>query len=140
MASTATATRPAPRTAPARDDVTAVNPAFTPAPARDSRARPGNKSGRYVETSEYIQAARRFIRGAGRRVGDMDIAELPALAQLTAEADAVLQAAATRLHDECGYSWGDIGTAMGTTRQGAFRRFRRRELAASRTATPESQA
>jgi len=115
-----------------------VNPEFTPSLSRDKRARPGNKQGRYVETSEYLQATRRFLRAAGRRVGDMDIAELPALKAIADEADAVLTAAATRLHDECGYSWADIGDALGTTRQGAFRRFRRRQLAASRTTGTET--
>lgn len=103
--------------------------AAAPSASRDVRAPPGNRRGRYVENGEYIAAARRMVRAAGRRVGDMDLEELPALAALAAEADAVLAAAALRLHDECGYPWSEIGRVLGhppaSARQAAYQRFGR---------------
>jgi len=104
--------------------------------ARDARANPGNKRGRYVETPEYISAARRFIRAASRRVadpgtGELDIDNLKALAGLVAEATAALDTAARRLHkseaNPGGYSWTEIGAALDPpiTQQGAFQRFGR---------------
>jgi hypothetical protein len=111
---------------------TTVNTAVTPrarlrrAGSRDVRAPKTNKAGRYVETREYISAARRFLRRAGERVGEMDMAELPALAGLVDDATAALDTAVMRLHDQ-GASWGEIGRALGyppeTARQAAWQRF-----------------
>jgi hypothetical protein len=102
----------------------------TPTTSRDVRANPGNRAGRYVETAEYIQAARRFVRGAGRRVGDMNIDDLDMLMALAEEANAILHEAARDLHDreKDGYSWQEIGEAVGYdpshARHTAWKRFK----------------
>jgi hypothetical protein len=106
--------------------------------SRDVRSNPvtretgqaGNVHGRWVETSEYIKAALRFARGAARRAetGELDITDLPTLATLADETDKVLREAARQLQAK-GYSWAEIGVAMGyeprNARQCAWRRFGR---------------
>jgi hypothetical protein len=106
--------------------------------SRDVRANPvtgetgraGNVHGRWVETSEYIAAAVRFTRGAARRAetGDLDTTDLARLATLADESDKALREAARQLHAK-GYSWTEIGLAVGydkaAARQCAFRRFSR---------------
>lgn len=111
---------------------------------RDVRANPvtkatgqaGNVHGRWVETSEYIRAAARFMRGALKRAedGELDIADLAELATLADNADKVLREAARQLHAKGGHSWTEIGVAVGyapeAARQCAWRRFGRTSRAA----------
>lgn len=76
-----------------------------------------------VETAEYLAAARRFIRAAGRRVGDADpedLADLLALQDTLAEA---IEAAVHAQRDQHGRSWTDIARGAGTTRQAARQRW-----------------
>jgi hypothetical protein len=100
---------------------------MTPVASRDVRANPTNARGRYVETAEYILAARRFVRGAGRRVASMNIDDLDMLAALAEETAALLDETARALHDESGFSWDQIGEAVGyqgpNARQMAYKRF-----------------
>lgn len=75
------------------------------------------------ETEDVVKGVARMIRAVGKRVGDMDVDGLPLLVMLADEADRQLAAAARQLHDECGYSWAEIGARMGITRQAAQQRF-----------------
>lgn len=76
----------------------------------------------YVETMEFLGAARRFIRAAGRRVADADETELAELLALEAVLkDAIQTAVDGQL--SIGRSWAHIGLAAGTTRGAAFQRW-----------------
>lgn len=78
-----------------------------------------------VETMEYLAAAKRFIRAAGRRVAEADEIELAELLKLQAVLDEAVQTAVDGIRDR-GQSWQYIATATGTTRQAAFQRWGRR--------------
>lgn len=81
------------------------------------------RSRKDVETMEYLGAARRFIRGAGKRVGDADeveLAELLALESVLAEA---IQGAVDAQRENLGRSWADIAAATGKSRQAAYQRW-----------------
>ena len=77
-----------------------------------------------VETTEYLGAARRFIRAAGERVADadpIDLADLIALEGVLAKAiQTAVDGQRTR------FSWAEIAEGIGTTRQAAFKRFGRK--------------
>ncbi|MBI3226606.1 MAG: hypothetical protein HYZ39_16285 [Mycolicibacterium cosmeticum] len=60
----------------------------------------------------------------GRRVGDGDVEALPELLALSAEIDAAIAKSVTGLR-AAGYSWADIASRLGTTRQAAQQRFGR---------------
>jgi hypothetical protein len=79
------------------------------------------------ETDEYLAAVQRMLRALGKRVGDADIAMLPGLAEIPRLGEHLLGIAARQLHEEHGYSWADIGRALGITRQSAHERFRRQD-------------
>lgn len=100
----------------------AVNDTLTP---RRRGGTPRRRAKGTVETADYVAMTRRILRALGRRVGQVDLAELPALAGLAAELDGVLGDAARRLHDDCGYSWAEIGRELGVSRQAAQQRFGR---------------
>ena len=83
----------------------------------------GKRTGRVTETAEFAAFARRIIRAYGRRVGqDGDIDALPELVALAAEFDAVIGQSVSGLRAQ-GYSWGEISTRLGTSRQAAQQRF-----------------
>lgn len=86
------------------------------------RSRPTHRDS---ETLAYLGAARRFIRVAGRRVGECDEHELAALIALQADLDAAIQDAVDgqKAH---GKSWAAIGIGAGTTREAAFQRWGRK--------------
>jgi malonyl CoA-acyl carrier protein transacylase len=75
-----------------------------------------------VETIEYLSAAKRFIRAAGRRVADADEIELSELLSLQTVLDEAVQAAIDGQRAR-GHSWAYIALATGTTRQAAFQRW-----------------
>lgn len=82
------------------------------------------RSKREVEFGEFVSAARRFIRAAGRRAEVLDPADLPALLSLRDVLDqAIGQAVAAQV--EFGFSWGDIAAGLGCSRQNAYKRFAR---------------
>jgi hypothetical protein len=83
------------------------------------RSRPTHRD---RETLDYLSAARRFIRVAGRRVGECDEHELAALIALQVDLDAAIQDAVDgqKAH---GKSWAMIGVGAGTTREAAFQRW-----------------
>jgi hypothetical protein len=75
-----------------------------------------------IETLEYMAAARRFIAAAGRRVADSDEPELVKLSELHQAVDKALAVAVAGWIDR-GQSWGDVGRALGISRQAARQRF-----------------
>ena len=80
------------------------------------RARP-------VETTDYLRAAARFLRGAGRRVADADPEDLAELLALRQVLDEAIATAVTGQREQWGRSWADIARAAGTTRQAAHERW-----------------
>lgn len=107
---------------------------------RDTRANPlvaeagaaGNLHGRYVETTEYLKMVRRMLRSAVKRfTKGADLDALTELADIAHDADTALREAITQLRkspaNPQGYSWTDIGVALGyppeTARQCAYTRF-----------------
>jgi hypothetical protein len=79
---------------------------------------------REVEATEYLGAAARFIRGAGRRVADADEPELERLLALQSVLDEAVQTAVDGQR-AVGRSWAHIARATGHTRQAAFKRWGR---------------
>lgn len=77
---------------------------------------------RDVETTSFLQAARRFIRAAGRRVADADEIELADLLSLYPVLDEAVGTAIQGMRSR-GCSWAYIAKATGTTRQGAQQRW-----------------
>lgn len=74
---------------------------------------------------DYLGAARRFIRAAGRRVGECDEAELAALLDLQTALDEAL-ADAVAGQRTYGKSWAGIARGTGTSREAAFQRWGRK--------------
>lgn len=74
-----------------------------------------------VETMDYLGAARRFIRAAGRRVADCDEAELAELIALHKTVDEALAVAVAG--QKTRKSWAGIALATGTTREAAYQRW-----------------
>lgn len=105
----------APTGAPLGGVDSGVKAAFT-APRRSKRPR------KDVETTEFLGAARRFIRAAGRRVGECDEHELAALLALQGDLDAAI-AAAVAGQRSYGKSWAGIARGTGTTREAAYQRW-----------------
>jgi hypothetical protein len=86
--------------------------------------RRAKRSRQRVETSEYLGAARRFIRAAGRRVADSDEIELEQLLDLqTVLADAIQLAVDGQR--AMGKSWADIARATHKSPQAAHKRWGR---------------
>lgn len=77
---------------------------------------------RTVETSSYIEFARRIIRGAGKRVAAADDWELAELVSLRDEVDDAIRRAVDGLRAQ-GHSWQYIGDALGIKRQSAQERY-----------------
>lgn len=86
-----------------------------------SRCQPIARGAR-TEAQTYGAFVRRILQAMGRRVGDRDIEALPVLAELAAELDSVTLLAVANLYSH-GYSWTDIGRALGITRQAARQRY-----------------
>jgi hypothetical protein len=94
---------------------------------------PGRRSGagkplaprrprRIVENDEYTAFLGRAIRALGRRVSGGDIDAITDMAQLSGDLDNAIRQAVTGLRNR-GYSWAEIGTRLGVTRQAAQQRF-----------------
>jgi hypothetical protein len=79
---------------------------------------------RHVENDEYAGFARRVLRAYARRIATGDIDAITDLSTLSAEVETALGKAVLglRLH---GYSWAEIGTRLGVTRQAAWDRWGR---------------
>jgi hypothetical protein len=77
-----------------------------------------------VENLDYAAFAIRIIRAHGRRIAQGDIEALPDLLDLADELDTATRHAVNGLRT-FGYSWTDIATRLGTTRQAAQQRWGR---------------
>ena len=104
-------------------------PALDP---RDSGVKPGftvkrrsKRPRKDVETMDYLGAARRFIRAAGRRVAECDEIELAELIALRATVEAAIDEAVAG--QKTRKSWAGIALATGTTREAAYQRWGRRK-------------
>ena len=107
-------------TAPDTQD--GVKDALTPhLPPRQGR-RGGRTGGPVVENDAYGAFLRRAIRAAGRRVGGGDVDGLGDLLALAGELDRAIDAAVRGLRD-AGYSWGEIASRLGVSRQAAQQRW-----------------
>jgi hypothetical protein len=84
------------------------------------------KRGRRVtENSEYAAFVRRILRAYSRRVATGDVESLAHLISLSDDIDNAIQQAVNGLR-AAGYSWAEIGTRLGFTRQAAQQRWGRR--------------
>jgi hypothetical protein len=83
-----------------------------------------NRIGRVVENDEYAAFARRVLRAYARRVATGDVEALSSMTDLADEIDTAIAQAVTGLRGY-GYSWAEIGTRLGVTRQAAQQRWGR---------------
>jgi len=81
-----------------------------------------NRRTRLVENDEYAAFARRVLRAYARRVADGDVEALTLMLGLSAEIDTAIAQAVTGLRGS-GYSWAEIGSRLGITRQAAWQRW-----------------
>src|SRR3954462_6543149 len=88
-----------------------VKPALTP-----------NRRRRVVENDEYAAFVRRALAAYARRVASGDVEAIRDLANLSDQVDQALTVAVTGLR-AFGYSWADIGSRLGVTRQAAQQRW-----------------
>ena len=77
---------------------------------------------RLVENNDYAAFTRRILRAYARRIADGDIEALMAMTGLAAEIDTAISQAVTGLR-AAGYSWAEIGSRLGVTRQAAQQRW-----------------
>jgi hypothetical protein len=83
-----------------------------------------NRAARVRENDEYAAFARRVLRAYARRVADGDVEALTLMLGLSAEIDTAISQAVTGLR-AFGYSWAEIGSRLGVTRQAAQQRWGR---------------
>jgi hypothetical protein len=76
------------------------------------------RANRVRENDEYAAFARRVLRAYARRIADGDVEALPLLTDLADEIDAAISQAVQGLRG-FGYSWAEIGSRLGVTRQAA---------------------
>ena len=81
-----------------------------------------NRAGRVIENDEYAAFARRVLRAYARRVAAGDVEALIMLTGLADEIDTAISQAVIGLRAS-GYSWAEIGTRLGITRQAAQQRW-----------------
>ena len=79
---------------------------------------------RQVENDEYAAFVRRILHAYSRRVGEGDVEALALMLGLAEEIDAAIAEAVKGLR-ACGYSWAEIGSRLGITRQAAQQRWGR---------------
>jgi hypothetical protein len=77
---------------------------------------------RVVETNEFDAFARRILRAYARRIASGDVEALRSLVELSSELDAVTRLAVVGLR-QVPYSWGEIASRLGTSRQAAQMRY-----------------
>ena len=92
--------------------------------ATPARKRPKKRHKDDVENPDYAAFARRIIRAHGRRIAEGDVEGLAELLSLRDELDVATQTAVDGLRT-FGYSWGEIASRLGTTRQAARQRWGR---------------
>lgn len=78
------------------------------------------------ETSEYASFARRAVRAYSRRVGEAgDVESLAGMLALSRDLDGAIAQAVKGLREDHGYSWADIASRLGVTRQACQQRWGR---------------
>jgi hypothetical protein len=77
---------------------------------------------RVTENDEYSAFARRVLHAYARRVARGDIDAIADLAAIASEAEAAMRQAVAGLR-KAGYSWADISTRLGVTKQAAQQRW-----------------
>ena len=77
---------------------------------------------RQVENHEYAVFVRRILHAYARRIGDGDVEALILMTNLADEIDTAIAEAVKGLR-ACGYSWSEIGSRLGITRQAAQQRW-----------------
>jgi hypothetical protein len=82
------------------------------------------RPGRVTENDEYAAFARRVLRAYARRVADGDVEALILMFGLAPEIDTAITEAVKGLRT-FGYSWAEIGSRLGVTRQAAQQRWGR---------------
>ena len=90
-------------------------PSVKPPLTRRRRQRP-------VENDEYAAFVRRVLRAYARRIARGDIDAIAELSAIAAELDVVMRQAVSGLRG-AGYSWAEIATRLGVTRQAAHQRW-----------------
>jgi hypothetical protein len=75
-----------------------------------------------AENDEYAAFSRRVIAAYSRRVAAGDIDAITGMARLADDLDAAIRRAVTGLRQR-GYSWAEIGSRLGITRQAAQQRW-----------------
>ena len=75
-----------------------------------------------VENDAYAAFAHRILTAYARRVATGDIDALTLMTGLSADIDTAIHSAVTGLR-AFGYSWAEIGTRLGITRQAAQQRW-----------------
>jgi hypothetical protein len=87
----------------------------------NSRLTPGRRR-MVVENSDFAAFSRRVVRAHGRRVADGDVDALTDLLGLADEIDNSIGQAVSGLRN-AGYSWAEIGSRIGMSRQAAQQRW-----------------
>ena len=77
---------------------------------------------RLVENDEFAAFTRRILRAYARRVAAGDVEALTLMLGLSEQIDTAIAQAVTGLRG-FGYSWAEIGTRLGITRQAAQQRW-----------------
>ncbi|TDC43623.1 hypothetical protein [Micromonospora sp. KC213] len=83
---------------------------------------PRQKRREVVENDEFAAFARRIIRAHGRRVATGDVEALRDLTALSADLDQAISEAVIGLR-AFDYSWAEIGSRLGISRQAAQQRW-----------------
>lgn len=89
--------------------------------ARQPDVDAGLRQQRY-ENDEFAKMLGRLIRAYGRRVGEGDPFDLPDALELLASFEREVGRAVTALRER-GYSWSEIGSVAGISRQAAQQRW-----------------
>jgi len=86
-----------------------------------------NRRRRTVENHEYGAFTRRILRAYSRRVADGDVEAFALMTGLADELDNAISRGGQGLHAR-GYSWAEISSRLGITRQAAQQRWGQRYL------------
>jgi hypothetical protein len=81
-----------------------------------------NRPRAVVENPEYAAFARRILKACARRIAAGDIESLALMAELADTIGSSIRDAVTGLREH-GYSWAEIGSRLGVTRQAAQQRW-----------------
>jgi hypothetical protein len=98
------------------------HPAACPEPGIVKNPLTPKRRRRLVENDEYAAFVRRILRAYARRVAGGDVEAMLTMTEVAGEFGTLIQQAAQGLHT-CGYTWADIGSRLGITRQAAQQRW-----------------